>query len=299
MIQIEVIKGQNLGPTTLVTDMFVDEFMARARTYNQANIDDPSEPRITGVVTQRPEDVHHRKELAKFLLKALVSYIIKKKYKLKKDYENKNLELILESGISPEEKKYFEIPAFILKIVNDLGTTSYGALQPITCAIDASEKEILDSAKQVEEELASGGVAPLAKAIRVYLKGHQAQLRVIDGNHRLEAMKQVRDWFEALLGSSKYPNAPDLLFAPEGYKDEEIDADELDFWKETSDAFWDSSVKVEVHLGLSNLQQRQLFNHLNEHPKPVSININYEFDTDNPLKLLREIFLTTNPNTQI
>lgn len=259
-IPVAAVVSMNLGRPTFMVSCTIREFLERAITYNPQNIGNEEKNHIQGKVTQRDESVLHRKKLGAFILRSLVMSTIENEYTAK--------------GIDrPEE---------LTEILDTLGETIYGALQPITCNIrHATVKELTDGASRISESIGNGEIRRLNNVVQLYLKPRHLNWSVIDGNHRLEALGHVKRFLEQV--QTEYPKK-NGLFVPANYQGNPHSESMREFWHKVQNiTFYSSSVKVELHVGLDEDQERQLFTHLNLHPKIVAPSLAQEFDKDNPL----------------
>src|SRR5262249_39047606 len=135
-----------------------------------------------------------------------------------------------------------------------IGKQPYLALQPITANIRNCEAQ----GDGLEFEKAPNG------KILVYL-ADQHVLWVVDGQHRRHAMQMVVDFLKAIILTHKYPKRPALFpFTKEELAADGVGSVEMDIWNRIYELWRSScSVVVEVHLGLTPEQERQLFHDLN------------------------------------
>jgi hypothetical protein len=261
---LEVVGSSNLGRPTFIATCTIREFLERARTYNPKNLDDEDKSHIVGTATQRDEVPNHRKNMATFILRSLVSSTIENEYG-------------------------DDLPSAINKITGSLGVTKYGALQPITCNIrDTSVEELTKGSAGIVERLGDNQGTPLNNVWHLKMQPKHLNWSIIDGNHRREAMAQVRDYLESV--TLDYPD--NGLFTPANHPRTKHDVDTKEFWaKVQNETFQNSSIKVELHIGLDEDQERQLFTHLNLHPKVVPQSLAQEFDGDNHLIIFTKAIL--------
>ena len=92
---------------------------------------------------------------------------------------------------------------------------------------------------------------------------------------------------------SEYPKK-DSLFTPADDPGNSHTFPIKEFWRRVRDRTYNNSaVKVELHIGLNEDQERQLFTHLNLHPKIVSASLAQDFDSDNKLIQFTKGFLNS------
>lgn len=290
---LEVIEGDNLGEPTFTTSVPIQVFLERGVTYSPGNInntDDKTKIDITGEATQRDLNDAHKKALTRFIMKSLVSVVAKNTWGApERAIDHLDEKERVERGLKRKQKICNDRDnggIEIWNLIKSLGETSYGALQPITCCIDATYDEITQGDKGIMEHLPSGP-SQLASVYRLELKPKHLRWRIIDGNHRCESLREFRHWITALLQDRRYPNPRDFFgWEPDDYspKRPKLTLGELNFWYMVDETFHGSQVKIELHLGLHNNQQQQLFSHLNNNSKPVPQSTTDKFDKDNPLK---------------
>jgi hypothetical protein len=244
--KLGVFVGHNLGSNTLLVKVPIHEFFEMSEVANERGLLDRSED-LNGIA-QRNLDPKHAQKLAVYLLKGL-AHAVAMKYKT--------------AGMP--------IPLSLEKIQRKLGKQPYLAMQPITtnirtCGFGGSGIKF----RSGEE----GGVVYAYLAVKDVLW-------VVDGQHRRFAMQMLFDFLRLITTGHKYPKRP-ALFPPEG----EPSGEELRIWMEIFEiARTTCSVMVEVHLGLTPDQERQLFHDLNNLTKKVEASLAFQFDQSNPVNL--------------
>jgi hypothetical protein len=101
---------------------------------------------------------------------------------------------------------------------------------------------------------------------------------VADGQHRREAARKVREFLNDLIANRRVPRTK--LYSHEGA----LSAEEMDAWIAMHETFriW-TMVSFEAHIGLDVPEARQMFTNYNCHVKPVKMDLNLEFDQNNPI----------------
>lgn len=241
-----VFIGHNLGHRVFTMSVPFRQFY---------EISDVANDRESGSVAQRPLDSNHAKSLAKYMLRGLVSAA-----RMKRDIKGENL-----------------LPEFDT-VLSALGDQPYFSLQPIVCNIrnipygGAGQGGI----RGERLETVSGETA----AFRVFLSERHT-LWVIDGQHRRTGADMVMSFLTIVRQTGKYPSKAPVLFPDKG---REVTEDEMAIWNETYEAARAyATLTVEVHLGLGNDQERQLFHDLNKLGKKVSSSLALQFDSSNPV----------------
>ncbi len=241
-----VFIGHNLGHRVFTMSVPFRQFF---------KISDVANDREVGPVAQRPLDTNHAKNLAKYMLRGLVSAA-----KLRREIQGKE---VIES---------FE------GILEQLGTQPYFSLQPLVCNIRGVPYGGTGDGgiRGIRLQTNMGETA----AFKVFL-AERHTLWVIDGQHRRAAADMVMDFLTQVRQSGRSPAKSAVLFPNKGT---EVSQEEMTVWNETYDATRSySTLTVEVHLGLDIEQERQLFHDLNKLGKKVSTSMALEFDSSNPI----------------
>ena len=240
--------GYNMGHRTLGLDMSIRDLMGISIVRNRAVEDEGDE-------AQRPLDDNHAKGLAKHTIVGLVQT------QMFRDKVN---------GIDMTS---------INNLQKQLGHSAYAVLQPIVCNIRNCEKDGNDlEISDILETQPDGTLIELPSIVRIYL-GIQHILSVVDGQHRREGFDIALRWLKKICDEKKYPKVG--LFSPNDStaKGDFIREDIYEFWQRVMDtAYAEAHVKVEVHLGLSTKEERQLFADLNNKVKAVDKSLSLSFD---------------------
>jgi hypothetical protein len=246
--EFPLLNGHNLGNRTLMLCLPMREFYDRSFVANQQNLNEAGQFREEAIA-QRKLDPAHTLGLAKYILKGL--FASQQAY-----YDQK--------GITPSTK---------FNEMNDaIGRQPYMSLQPIVANIRACKAGGAD----LKFKRHSDG------KISVFLANAHV-LWVIDGQHRREAMHLVSEFLQEVAIKHVYPKKP-LLFADAAGS--EVEPAELAVWNDINQiARANTTVLVEVHLGLNADQERQLFFDLNNYAKKVDSGLAYNFDQSNPINL--------------
>lgn len=243
---VNVFIGHNLGRRVFAMSVPFRDFF---------KLSDVANDREAGPVAQRPLDMNHARNLAKYMLRGLVSAA-----EIRRDITGK-----------PSSPSFGNI-------LNSLGNQPYFSLQPIVCNIrnvpygGNGEGGI----RGIRLETHGGETA----AFKVFLAERHI-LWVIDGQHRRAAAEMVIDFLSYVRSTGKYPAKAPVLHPGKG---QEIGTEDMAVWNEAYDATRSySTLTVEVHLGLDVDQERQLFHDLNKLGKRVSSSMALEFDSSNPI----------------
>jgi hypothetical protein len=241
----KVFIGHNLGYRTFQTLVPIKELYDISEVANEQGVN--GEP-----IAQRKLDSNHAKKLGVFMLKGLIHAAIQRRI-----IEKKNI---------PE--KFYDIQKLV-------GEQPYLALQPLVANIRKTDPggANLPGVKLLtnEQETAS---------FKVFLSQEHV-LWIVDGQHRRAGMNYLFDFLEDVTRSQKYPRKGGLIKAPHN---NELSESELLLWHEAYEvARTYCTVGVEVHLGLSPEQERQLFHDLNNLGKKVERSLALQFDSSNPI----------------
>lgn len=245
---MKVFVGHNLGQRTFLMQMPMHEFYAMSEVANDAGRDGET-------VAQRKLDPAHAHKLAIYILKGLVSAAIERREILKKPP-------------NPSLNEMMQI----------LGRQPYMSVQPLVVNIRSTNPRGNDIRADRLLAQTTGETA----SFKVYLAQRHV-LWVVDGQHRRKAMQLVFEFLEQLRATKTYPKKGNLI----GFNDgNALSPDELDLWEECFEvARTYCTLLIEVHLGLSPAQERQLFHDLNRLGKKVDTNLALQFDSSNPINL--------------
>jgi DNA-sulfur modification-associated len=219
------------------------------------DISDVANDREIGPVSQRPLDINHAKKLAVYMVKGLVSAA-----KMRRIVQGK------------------EVPQAFETIMKMLGDQPYFSIQPLVCNV----RNVPPGAngpngiRGMRLETLAGETA----AFRVFLAERHI-LWVIDGQHRRHAADMALSFLDAVRQTGRYPGKGAVLFAEKG---KPVSEDEMAIWNDAWDAARSyATLTLEVHLGLTIEQERQLFHDLNRLGKKVDASLALQFDSSNPI----------------
>jgi hypothetical protein len=203
-----------------------------------------------GEVAQRPLDQAHARGLGVYMLKGLVNAAIAKRKLTGKD-----------------------VPEAFNHILHQLGSQPYFSLQPFVANI-----------RDIDPDKPSVRFKPLkastgeTRGFQVFLPRHY-RWWMIDGQHRLAGGQITKEFLDHVTKAGSYP-ARNNLFTGRG----KVSPEEMVVWMEAIECARSfASVKIELHLGLSIEQERQLFHDLNNLGKKVTRSLSLKFDGSNPI----------------
>lgn len=245
-MQLKAFISNNLGNNTLLAKIPMYDFYRMSDVANERS--ENSE-----LVAQRKLDVKHASDLARYILKGLLATAID----LKKEDKG---------AISSARHRLQEM----------VGKQPYLSLQPVVANLrTAGEGGQNLRASQMELNNENIGM-------RVWL-GQKDILWVVDGQHRRKAIQMVFEFLEDVRMEQKYPPKKQSLF-PHGRDERTVPNDELEVWMECYELTrGECTVSLEIHLGLSIIEERQLFHDLNNLAKKVEKSTALEFDSSNPI----------------
>ena len=223
--------GINLGRKTLTVRMPIKKFHEWSVVGNKdIRLDEDHHDEF---VAQRGLFPEHAKGLARYVLGGLVRTVIADMPK--------------------------PIPEHVLRIKNDLAAGPYSALQPLVCNLRHVKVEDL----HIEEK----DLPP--ELVRISISSTQ-KLWVVDGQHRRDGFDRVLTYLDHLLKNEKYPSGKALYAPVSSGRDRALAAEEIEFWQSVKNgALNECSVTVELHIGLDEDEERQLFADLNSRGKPL------------------------------
>lgn len=243
-----VFIGHNLGHRVFTMSIPYRKFFDISAVAND---------RESGPVAQRPLDPNHAKKLASYMVKGLVSAAKMKRQALGK-----------------------EVPAEFDSMLRVLGEQPYFSIQPLVCNLRNVPPGATGpgGVRGFRLETTSGETA----AFRIFLSERHV-LWVIDGQHRREAAAMALAFLETVRRTNQYPRKGSIIFPDKGAI---ISNAEMLVWNEAWEAARSyATLTVEVHLGLSVDQERQLFHDLNRLVKRVDPSLALQFDSSNPVTL--------------
>lgn len=233
--------GVNLGRKTLTTRMSIKKFIDWSLVANKDIRE--SEDHGDEFIAQRSLSAEHAKGLAKYILGGLVRAIISE---------------VAKAPVSQD----------VLRIKNDLAAGPYAALQPIVCNLrHVSEGDLHIDDKDLPPDV-----------LRLSL-GSTQKLWVVDGQHRRYAFDRVMAYLDQVLKNGKYPGGKALYAPASTGRDGKLTTDELEFWDSVKTvALNECSVSIEIHIGLNESEEQQLFSDLNSRSKPLQSSLVHSYD---------------------
>jgi hypothetical protein len=248
---IKTFVGFNSGNRTFTLLMSLFELHEFTAVAN-----DPS-----GIIAQRKLDMAHATEIARYVLKALLTAVEKK---------------IIKQGR--------EVPELLRQILHNMGRQPYISIPPLV----ASFRNCLPNGTNLS-------VMPLVSAtdgtacFKIYIN-HGDVFWIVDGQHRRKGIQLVYEFLDYVNTYKKYP-AKASLYQP-AEKKENISAEEVTLWGNCLEMSKGCTVNLEVHLGLDAHQERQLFHDLNNLARKVEKGLALQFDNSNAInRFVKEVLV--------
>ena len=207
----------------------------------------------TAFISQRRLDVDHAKDIAVYMVKGLLSAALRKKQKLEQQISARFEEVRKQFGIQP----YLSIPP----IVASLRNCNFGGTNLNVKALKTEQGETV--------------------AFKIFLNPGDT-LWVVDGQHRRKGIQYVKEFLDYIQTYHKYPLKGPLAIYKYATK-EDLGSEELQIWADCLEQLRACTVAIEVHLGLDENQERQLFHDLNNYGKKVDKSLALRFDASNPV----------------
>jgi hypothetical protein len=260
----DILPGSNLGNRTLLVAMPVREFYDQSEVANEQTIE--TVPEFEGqVIAQRPLDKVHAASLATYMLKGMVK-----------------------SAIGDFKFRGESAPDSLIDLQKQIGDQAYLSLQPVTVNLRKTEFGEFDNL--YPKKNADGVIV----GYQIGLASHHT-LMVVDGQHRRFAMDMLYDYVKDVVQFKQYPSKNSQVFSS-ATKGGGLTAAELAAWNLVLEQLTgQNTVMVEIHLGLTPIQERQLFHDLNKLVKKVPAGLALKFDTANPInQFVTEQLIETN-----
>jgi hypothetical protein len=201
---------------------------------------------------QRPLDPKHAQSIAQYILKGL-----------------------LHGASRTRQNGDGKIPQAMSEIIANMEMGAYMSIPPLVtsfrdCKPDGTDIKAIPLRAAENGELAS---------YRITLHDN-TRFWVVDGQHRREALRLVQQFLDDIRSYRRYPSQPKLYpAATRGI----LGNEELQVWHDALTEMHKCMVTMEVHLGLSPRQEKQLFHDLNNLGMAVKKNLARDFDDSNPI----------------
>jgi hypothetical protein len=208
-----------------------------------------NDPNKGEMIVQRKLDPKHANGLAQYILKSLLDH-------------TKHV-FVTEGREIPDEVEGISIA---------LGTQEYYAMGGFIVTLRRDVKDL-------EITPVTPGDPRKAKEFILYLGANEI-LYVSDGQHRREALRIILEALLMILREGKYTRSHGLF--PSDYKT--VDTSAEYFWQRAHSLFLENwTVQLDIHCGLNERQERQLFHDTNNLQKQVPAGLAQSFDGGNPI----------------
>jgi hypothetical protein len=220
-----------------------------------------NDPKKGELSVQRKLDPKHANGIAQYILKSLLDHT-------KHVFVTEGREISVEiEGISKAlgTQEYYAMAGFIVTLRRDVKDLE---ISPLTAGDPRKCKEFI-----------------------LYLGANEI-LYVSDGQHRREALRIILEALQMILREGKYTRSHGLF--PSDYK--AVDPSAEYFWQRAHSLFLENwTVQLDIHCGLHERQERQLFHDTNNLQKQVPAGLAQSFDGGNPInqftqQLIEELF---------
>jgi hypothetical protein len=206
--------------------------------------------RTSDDIAQRRLDPAHARKLAIYILKGLVTACVR-----------------------AFERTDKAVPNAFHRMLAVLGDQPYVALQPVVANLRTCARDGGDVRGRWKHDRETGETICFE-----FFLGLKDVLWIVDGQHRRWAVEMVLQFLKEVLLYGKYPKKS--LYPADAV---DVSAAEMEVWNECSTMARQCSIDVELHLGLSVEEERQLFHDLNNLGKKVEASLSFDFDNSNPV----------------
>ena len=239
----------NLSAQSWVATVPMEQFAQMADIANEARVGATGGP-----ISQRPLDASHSFRLAKYLMRAMVSAAL---HAAERD-----------SSTEPD------VLASLQLMHRTLGAQPVFALQPFVVSVRQQDRGELSTQRTENFE--------------VLTIANKSKLWVIDGQHRVHAIRAFRDFLYEVHVRNHYPSIK--IGDTDGfclYSDSSTPRTEVEgqAWRRVEYQFNQCDVALNIFTDLDISQEKQLFHDLNNLGKPVDGGLAFEFDESNPVNL--------------
>lgn len=242
--QVKTFVGFNTGFRTFTVNLSLFEVQEMTEVANEQS-------KTTTAIAQRKLDISHASAIGKYILKGLLTAARRKNGKQGK-----------------RTSEAFET------IQKNMGTQPYLSIPPLVASLRSCEPN--GTNLKVNAMKSDGGETACYK---IFLNPGDT-LWVVDGQHRRMGLQLVHEFLKYIATHHKYPARASLY--SQTSKDD-LTANILDVWADCNQMLRECYIAMEVHLGLTIDQERQLFHDLNNLSKKVDKSLALNFDGSNPI----------------
>lgn len=236
--------GSNAGHAVLVVSLPVMDAVDTTTVYNDPDNQDEA--------AQRELNEGHANGLCSYIIHAAAA-----------------------AGIAECERRNQTIPQEWRNALDLMGPQEVFALAPWTANLRGVDRND-QNAVRFEAIAKIGGV----HAVKVWLRA-SATWSLLDGQHRRAGYERARAFLDFIASTGTYPSGKGRRSffglkgpVPDGMRH---------FWANAREALLRMTVTVDLHLGLSIAEERQVFADLNNKTRKVATDLSYQFDRANPI----------------
>jgi len=242
--QVKTFVGFNTGFRTFTVNLSLFEVQEMTEVANEQS-------KSSTAVAQRKLDINHASAIGKYVLKGLLTAA-----RRKNNMQGKNISLSFE------------------EIQKNMGTQPYLSIPPLVASLRSCKPN--GTNLQVNAMVARDGETACYK---IFLNPGDT-LWVVDGQHRRMGLQLVHEFLKYIATHHKYPARASLYSHT---SKEDLTPEMLDVWSDCNQMLRECYIAMEVHLGLTIDQERQLFHDLNNLSKKVDKSLALNFDGSNPV----------------
>ena len=203
-----------------------------------------------GAVTQRKLDSNHAMGIGRYILKGLVNAAKKTRQNQGKPVLKAFDDIEQNLGIQP----YLSIPPLIASFRNSQPNGTNLMVKPL---------------QTIEGETGS---------FKIFVNPGDT-FWIVDGQHRRMGLHYAHEFLKTIITTNKYASRGSLYKS----SNKDVNSEEMQVWSDCFEMLRLCTVAVEVHLGLTVEQERQLFHDLNNLGKKVDKSLALNFDGSNPI----------------
>lgn len=236
--------GSNSGHPVLVINLPAFEAVETTTVYNDPNDEDET--------AQRELSEAHANGLAAYVLQAAAV-----------------------AGLKDRERRKLPVPAEYKHLIDLMGPQEVFALAPWTANLRGVDRNDANALR----------FEPLAKingvnVVKAWLRT-SVNWSLLDGQHRRAGLDRARAFLDYVATTGTYPSGKGKrsFF---GLKGTVPDA-QKQFWSDARESLLRMTVTIDLHIGLSVEEERQIFADLNNKARKVATDLSYQYDRANPI----------------
>ncbi|MDR6942168.1 DNA sulfur modification protein DndB [Mucilaginibacter pocheonensis] len=250
---VKTFIGFNIGYRTFTVSLSLFEIQEMTEVANEQS-------KSSTEIAQRKLDINHASNIATYILKGLLTAARRKK-----------------------QKHGLPISKALEEIQKNLGMQPYLSIPPLVASL-----------RNCEPNGTNLKVTPLqtlegeTSCFKIYLNPGDT-LWIVDGQHRRMGLHLTYEFLKNIATYHRYPTKGSLY---KGDSKADMSTEQLNVWADCFEMLRECYVSLEVHLGLSIDQERQLFHDLNNLSKKVDKSLALNFDGSNPVNsFVKEVII--------